>query len=37
VVLIDQIAPEAEALGFAGIAERLANLRLALSATTIAA
>jgi hypothetical protein len=35
--LIDQISPEVEALGFAGVAERLAVLRIALASATAAA
>jgi diguanylate cyclase (GGDEF)-like protein/putative nucleotidyltransferase with HDIG domain len=35
--LIDQISPEVEALGFAGVAERLAVLRIALGSATQAA
>jgi tetratricopeptide (TPR) repeat protein len=35
--LIDQISPEVEALGFAGIAERLSVLRIALAGATQAA
>ncbi len=36
-VLIDQISPEAEALGFAGVAERLSVLRIALAGSSQAA
>ena len=35
--LIDQISPDVEALGFAGVAERLAVLRIALASATQAA
>jgi diguanylate cyclase (GGDEF)-like protein len=35
--LIDQISPEVEALGFAGVAERLSVLRIAFAGTTQAA
>ncbi len=35
--LIDQISPEVEALGFAGVAERLAVLRIALASASAAA
>jgi hypothetical protein len=35
--LIDQLSPEVEALGFAGIAERLSVLRIALAGATQAA
>jgi hypothetical protein len=37
VTLIDRLSPEVEALGFAGVAERLAVLRIALGSATQAA